>query len=909
MKISRDGLGNYVAGVGFGTVSINGVGVLDGSGSANFLADNDLICQEFASLVSINLTSRIKSTVDPNGANSLVAGAGKWAAFLDNVPGVPRYRGNFGPLTSLVYDIGSNGSVAQKRDDAGGLLLDGVLLTDAPVSDVQVLGLGQALWREGNSQKAFGLPVPTIYAVAGEWSGLRGVLVGGTLWVGYFVFARGAMILHPYNESNGYIVGAGGFGQDIALLANGFIRCGWSTGQGEQPTDLRIVDQDLTLARTDLTVTFQPLSRVCHRGYFYRLTDRPGYGGDNLTAPCSYDMIEEPGPIARATKPFWSAQSVIEEYGEALVFANPLFLGVNVGGAAGDIDAIDTQIVWAHERGKRIISYCDVRRYPRVPVGLRAGDVVLMQCYCGIAESVDAFLADVTAAANEMSPLLPPGVSLGAVWQAYDRNFQETDLAKLEAISYALFTYFEATQINTVAWFSDARPGGTRDHEAQMRPAHIRFDQNAPGVPTYDQGGGTGGRESGDLFILGRQVINLGNQYFGIGTTAFALHLLWMTDRPGATAFIQWAISRGLRWFRVLGMFANPGGIPTEIGPNGSPLGPFIPADHADYFTSLASLADYLASQGVRLLYAIFADAQFAPLNAIDQQSHLDQVAAVLAHRWNCTGDLVNEGPFNGVDAYAFAKPSGTGILWSRGSTGTDTQPYSPTWDLAQFEPTRADDFERHAKDVRDQYTGDNSPGPGTPPVVFSCPVFVGEMIGVGNNFESGRTSNNPFKLWQFTLGCKMFGAPLVIAHLRVGIPCRVPIGGSVEEQCIDAMVNASLLPFGRNFEGEFHRGNSPWQDSDPNLPIVHHDIEEQTGPDGTVYPGDPNGSLRTHSMLLGARSEVIAPGPGTNYQLIADHGYSLTTILKLSGYPANAAVCTGGGSVPEGHTSLWRRV
>lgn len=386
-----------------------------------------------------------------------------------------------------------------------------------------------------------------------------------------------------------------------------------------------------------------------------------------------------------------------------------------------------------------------------------------------------------------------------------------------------------------------------------MRFTHLR---------PYRIGGGRGA-ESGALSVANRRLLTAaGDPWFGVGVSWFTGLQDWIEDRAKAEAFLAWAVSRGLQWERVFGMY------------NGG-IGRFIPALYPDYFRRWRELTDRCAEVGQRIEAVVNADCQKPPLSF--DPGLFDGVAWSLLGAWNVLAlSGGNELPFNGVDALRLTKPQG--LLSARGSMGTDAAPFRPWWDLDIYETPRDAQMARKYKGVWDIYDAGGF-----------VPILIDEMIGIGDVDEPGRTTASPFDCWQLTAGAKMVGAAGICGHLRAGITGNVPAPGGFGEQCIDAMVAAGKLPLGANAFAHYERGLAPDQGQNPNLPILHHDREASPDLD---YPGSSAGSWRTHAFIAGNRAEVIAPGPGPDYRAIAANGWRIVDAYAFPGHEANVLVC-----------------
>lgn len=387
-------------------------------------------------------------------------------------------------------------------------------------------------------------------------------------------------------------------------------------------------------------------------------------------------------------------------------------------------------------------------------------------------------------------------------------------------------------------------------------------------------GGGGGGGESGRLLVAGRRLVTEQSaNWFGVGVSWYrGLHDFTL-DRPKCDRFLAWMDAHGVQWARVFLQFngyPNPG------------IGHFVPEEISNYRPSLKDYVAVCADHGKRLELVTYADCQ-NPGSTFDPD-FIKRCNEDVGGAWNLLAlSAGNEWRKNGFDPAALERPK---ALASQTSIGPDHQPYSPWWDISNMAAVRNDDFERHYKDIRDQYMGDNPDADeGKPPQAWPVPIYVNEMIGIGDVNAPGSTTNDPLKCWTYTAGAKLMGGVGVCGHLRTGIVGDVPTPGGLGEQCMDAMVEAGALPLGEFAFDQYERGNSPDQPQNPNLPVLHYDNFNNPG-------HEQDGSLRTHAMIRGNRAEVIAPGQGKDYVMTAANGWRIETPFKYRDTPSNVAIC-----------------
>jgi hypothetical protein len=265
--------GHIAAGVGGEVVSIDGVSIGMGGG-ASWLNDETIIYQRTDGhgrwwIASYNRVTKEHAEVDARGANAVVAGGGRWAAYLASI-------GVYGSLGSLplagVRDCGPDGTIALV-DHAGiglGVTLyapDGRVTKGAgysPCSGLRVLG-----------------PDDVIYIKSGTWGeivtlkGRRFKQVGDAMapilvtspdgdWICYYT-SRLGRVAHPAMAPDdprpveGWIIAPveGAFNYDVCAIP-GALRVVYSRTQGERPQDLEAHDIPWTWARVNLEPPIEP---------------------------------------------------------------------------------------------------------------------------------------------------------------------------------------------------------------------------------------------------------------------------------------------------------------------------------------------------------------------------------------------------------------------------------------------------------------------------------------------------------------------------------------------------------------------------------------------------------------------------------------------------------------------------
>lgn len=261
LAISLNSRGQAGQGVGGGIAALDDAPLAQPAGGTSFVDDNTLIyqvCDPSCRLEEYDLLSGTKTTVSNQGANTLQAGGGIWAAWLGGV-GVYTSAGATFPLSSI-GPVGPDGAIAlkvlyQSYGPWDVLEKNGARwrLTEGDASGIQLLGQGRALWREGDALKVRGIPQPVTLPGTLWWS--RAVFFDGQPWIMYqSQIAGGRLVIHPFNDLRGYVITQGGnsYGPDAVQLGRS-IRVAYALIANEAPGTLRKLDIDPTSPRTDLT--------------------------------------------------------------------------------------------------------------------------------------------------------------------------------------------------------------------------------------------------------------------------------------------------------------------------------------------------------------------------------------------------------------------------------------------------------------------------------------------------------------------------------------------------------------------------------------------------------------------------------------------------------------------------------
>lgn len=377
---------------------------------------------------------------------------------------------------------------------------------------------------------------------------------------------------------------------------------------------------------------------------------------------------------------------------------------------------------------------------------------------------------------------------------------------------------------------------------------------------------GGGGGESGVLTPDGIFVRAGGTRHWPVGVTAFPLTERWAFTRQHVVDFAQWMRQHRAGIARALVMTHK--GTCQGVGN----FGPQDVGGEAALIQICVEVADYFASQALRVDFQAFADMQTDTckpdntLSQIDQPRFFANLNAALAGKWNVILGYGNQYPKNGFDPGTLPTPHS--LFGTRGSGLEDQLPFLPPYQWAEFHPGRDLDFMRKYKSVYEMRIGDTGPANGNQrvpgPIAFTEPIRIGEHT-------DGSATSDPAAMWDFAAGCKGWGVAALYGHLETGRDLLLP--GPKATATFDAMVDAWTRIPADYALGAYARGDAYGGNHD--LSVYHHDTQI-----GDVY--FPFGALRTYELTLpGGKSLVLVTDPGPEWTLRIQHG----TLLDSYGY------------------------
>lgn len=445
MRFSSDGA-HLLGGTGGGGVYLDGTLIASHAGGWDWVAleacagAGGFDTSPHGQLVAYNLPQQALSVVaDPWAASFFYARPGYWLAYLAD---------------GKTWSFDSAGRSYPGKVALGVSAHLDAIFTDANGTQLEILSTG-GMWQV--------VPDPsewTLLPSGGYFSrNYRGCFVNAIWYAcGYLPDPGGLCVWQPFvSGSPVWLLSGDGhdFNADIAVRqSDGLLVVGSGINQGESGQRLYALDlwnhrfslnggswQPLTegpAPQPPLTVHVDPLPRHIRAGYFFKTSDRYG---DNPSAPgnCEVRVVDDSG-YERATLPLVALSTLPDASGEVV--------------------------------------YLDTRFWPEPPPPLRPGQFYGLQAYCGVGETISEFW---TAIGLEL--LRFPVGRVALVFQAYDRNGSETNLTKLKDLQATAPEFArQFPQVAMILWFSDGRPGGTRDHE-DLREWHYAIMAAIPAAP------------------------------------------------------------------------------------------------------------------------------------------------------------------------------------------------------------------------------------------------------------------------------------------------------------------------------------------------------------------------------------------------------------------------------------------
>ena len=269
--------GTLALGVTNGPISVDGVVIDTGGGQTAWYSPEVLLYQKCDTRCRINGFSVPRAAiaeVDPLGANWLRAGGAVWAAWLN---GIIRSSDGLARGDGYLCDVSDDGLVLLTASSLRGIDVywRGQLITSIPtepLSDDATGGInvrlrdGLLCYQAGGIWHLIEFSSGEVRPIAPRPEAINYAVplrVAGEPWLlerSSSPTAPNRLTLRPAASTFGYMLSDGlTFAPDAVRLTDGLVRAAWSVTQGEGPDDGRIVDQDLAVARQDLTVLPAPV--------------------------------------------------------------------------------------------------------------------------------------------------------------------------------------------------------------------------------------------------------------------------------------------------------------------------------------------------------------------------------------------------------------------------------------------------------------------------------------------------------------------------------------------------------------------------------------------------------------------------------------------------------------------------
>lgn len=475
--------GDILHGVAGGQVSVNNQPFSRGA-AAGWINDEECFFADgdhgwVASIYNTRTEQRRLAVADPaapqfgQSMNHGYAGGGVWAAWqgvANEHRGLYASTGFRLPECGLL-GVGPDGEIGFKPSyqSSGPSLVHPQGLPDWFLSaggcyDLQLLGEQRAIWHEANQIRTAGLP--RCRQLGRAWRP-HAFSLGARWWVAYYSDVAG-VVLHPFDSFLGYQVVPAGVDawMSARALHDGYVRFALSSGEAEQPGQLRAQDIDLVVdAPHDLETQLwqpRPIGRPLWLGFF-EFGDPVSKKALDLGPGNCYLAVRNISGHARRPVILTPETSDIlagDILGRLCAASDPL---------APSVEQVEAQVAAAEAAGDRPVAYWDGRRWPRLP-RLPPGAWLGLQAYQGRTETAEALEASL----NATLAALPPAQGVALIGQCYASNAGlAADLRPLPALYARVAAKWP--QVQAVLAFSGyGRAQGFNDHP-EVRPLWEAF--------------------------------------------------------------------------------------------------------------------------------------------------------------------------------------------------------------------------------------------------------------------------------------------------------------------------------------------------------------------------------------------------------------------------------------------------
>jgi hypothetical protein len=502
-------LGNALMGVGDGPASIDRIKIADVGGGGQWLNDLTALYQTRKNgtylLETYSFQTGSKEPFAHRGANHLVAGGGRFAAWLNGY-------GMYGDLTDPeAYPLAASrdGAIAYiphyhvglgfrvvASDDSTTLVVPGV-----DCKDLQLHSATQASWRD-NSGKLFtiGIPEPTVLGPLTRPR--RAVSPTGEVWWVYWAGDNIGLVAHPENSFQGYLIESQplAFNHD-AIFVERFLRVVYSKRQGELPDDLVTrnfnphLDPRIDLAALRMSYTIPSMKQASMSYFFLHSTQ---YGDSDF--PCHFSVIvnDDYNALHRALtqgKDCLITPSMIPQLPlQGVKHIRALFIGAEKGWQFAENEARFAKQAWYARFGKTIevVWYTTPGETSSSAYHIPSTvDIAGPQFYIDDFNIAPSALT--VALANQMDfwrKKLGVGKPWWLVCQAFDRRRDAEGTVKFRTDSLIALQPLFAEMLNKHAYatgimfFAANRPGGVRDYP-ELQYWHAAIYKAIPKAPPW----------------------------------------------------------------------------------------------------------------------------------------------------------------------------------------------------------------------------------------------------------------------------------------------------------------------------------------------------------------------------------------------------------------------------------------
>lgn len=331
---------------------------------------------------------------------------------------------------------------------------------------------------------------------------------------------------------------------------------------------------------------------------------------------------------------------------------------------------------------------------------------------------------------------------------------------------------------------------------------------------------------SSPITISGSKFLCEGKEWRWIGFSAFALYKQFLTTDTLPFLTSLRSVFSGDAVLRVFGMFK--GG-----------LGAFVPSEHPTYYDDLPLFAAFLAEEGFRMEFVIFADRQNVMPNDDEAAVHAQKVFDALKDSPNVFVEWMNE-PFKNGNFYRDVQRHG--LLTSRGSAKDDVVVEEPILDYFTEHTPRDGEWPRKAKNCYERSNKHNKP------------AVADEPMGLALTPRAGARTNNPDDLADYFSVAALLGNGGTI-HGDFGTETR-PILNDEEGALIRAALTPMLVLPENLGDWQYTRGGLS------SCPLEHKD----------------EWSLRTFARLSSKESWAVVVRPTEKWKPVPAAGWEITS-------------------------------